>query len=73
MSEKRKKPLLPVLALAMLLTGCATPLPSATPPKKPPPAPELMQEPDLSETYSDGVRKLLLDWQRRLTDWKRSS
>lgn len=73
MSRKSKKPLLPLLALTALLMGCAAPSPSVKPPQIPPPAPELMQELDLSKSYSDIVRQLLLDWQKKLTDWKRSS
>lgn len=73
MSKKSKKPLWLLPLLSALLMGCATPLPSTKPPRIPPPAPELMQELDLSESYSDLVRGLLLDWQKKLTDWKRSS
>ncbi len=73
MSTKNAKPLLPLLVLTALLMGCASPLPSVRPPQIPPPAPELMQELDLSESYSGLVRQLLLDWQKKLTDWKRSS
>jgi hypothetical protein len=32
-----------------------------------------MQEPDLNKSYSDIVQQLLLNWQQKLTDWKRSS
>jgi hypothetical protein len=39
----------------------------------PPPAPELMQEPDLSASYSDSVRQLLQQWLQKLTEWRRSS
>ena len=65
-------------ALAVSLTACATslpplPPPQTPPPQIPPPPAELLQEPDLSKSYSDIVRQLLLDWQRRLTDWRRSS
>lgn len=64
-----------LLVLAVSLTGCAPLLPpvQAAPPKIPPPAPELMEAPDLSVSYSEAVRKLLSDWQRLLTDWKRKS
>ena len=62
-------------ALALNLMGCATPSTPLTPPqpaKIPPPPVELMQDPS-SGSYSDSVRRLLLEWQQRLTDWRRSS
>lgn len=76
MQRKNARQRLPPLMLSLLLTGCATSLPPpapAQPAQIPPPPQELMQELDLSETYSELVRKLLLDWQRKLTDWKRKS
>lgn len=75
MLNRGKRQIWPLLALVLSLSGCATQsqFVSVPPPKIPPPPPELMVEPDLSQTYSDIVQKLLLDWHRRLTDWKRSS
>ena len=73
MWTKNAKRLWPYLVLALSLSGCATPSPPAAPVNRPPPAPELLIEPDLSSTYSDSVRRLLLEWQQKLTDWKRSS
>lgn len=76
MRMKNARRRLPLLMLSLLLTSCATNLPPPSPVQPaqiPPPPQELMQAPDLSQTYSDIVRKLLLDWQQRLTDWKRRS
>lgn len=64
------------LVLSLLLAGCATPLPpppAAQPVQIPPPPAELLEPPDLSQSYSDIVRRLLSTWQQRLTDWKRGS
>ena len=69
------RPLLP-LVLALSLIGCATPSPPppvAQPVVMPPPPAELLEPPDLSQSYSDIVRRLLQIWQQRLTDWKRAS
>lgn len=76
MSTKNARQLWLPLTLSLLLTGCATSSPPVTvssPPQIPPPPPELMEEPDLSQSYSEIVRKLLLIWQQKLTDWKRGS
>ena len=65
-----------LLLINLSLTGCATnstPSTVVRPAQIPPPPAELMESPDLSETYSNLVRKLLLDWQAKLTDWKRGS
>ena len=76
MSKKNARRLLLPLVLSLSLIGCATRSPQAVvvqPAQLPPPAPELMQEPDLSQSYSDIVRRLLLEWRQKLTDWKRKS
>ena len=75
MSRKRTGQRLLPLALALSLTACATPstLPAPSPAKVPAPPVELMLEPASKESYSDSVRRLLLEWQQRLTDWRRSS
>lgn len=75
MFRKSARRLLLPLMLSLTLVGCAT---SSTPlvvrpANVPPPAPELMQEPDLSESYSDSVRRLLQQWLQKLTEWRRSS
>ena len=67
-----------LLALALSLTGCATSLPppplvTVQPVQIPPPSPELMEEPDLSVSYSELVQRLFLEWRARLTDWRRGS
>ena len=76
MSKKRPGRLLLPLALALSLTACATrstlPAPAQSP-KMPPPPVELMVPPDLKESYSDSVRRLLLEWRQKLTDWQRKS
>lgn len=67
--------LLPLL-VSLLLTACATssPPPQVVKPVEiPPPPSELLEEPDLSVSYSELVRRLLQTWQQRLTDWKRGS
>lgn len=64
------------LLINLNLTGCATnsaPSTVVRPAQIPPPPAELMESPDLSETYSNLVRKLLLDWQQMLTNWQRVS
>ena len=75
MSSKNARMILMPLLLALSLSGCATNSPPLVvkPAQVPPPPAELMQELDLSESYSDIVRRLLLDWHKRLTDWKASS
>lgn len=59
-----------MLITLLLLTGCAAtskpPLTVDAPQIQPPPA-ALMQEEDLSETYSDIVLKLFKLWQAKLT------
>lgn len=76
MTRLNVRRLLLPLVLCLSLSSCATsslPVTPPQPPKIPPPAPELLVEPDLSQSYSDLVRKLLQEWRQRLTDWKRSS
>lgn len=76
MFKKRPGLLLLPLALALSLTACATrstlPVPSQ-PAKIPPPPVELMVPPDTKESYSDSVRRLLLEWRQKLTAWQRTS
>lgn len=75
MLKKNARQLALLTLLVLSLTGCATRLPPAVvkPAQIPPPPPELLEEPDLSKSYSDSVRELLLQWRQKLTDWKRSS
>ena len=76
MPKRNARRLMLPLALSLSLIGCATSLPkeiATAPPQIPPPAPELMEPPDLSATYSDVVQKLLQTWLELLTSWKRGS
>ena len=77
MPKRNARLLAPLLALTLSFVGCATPstplAPPVAAPKIPPPSPELMQEPPLSGSYSEHVRRLLLEWQERLTAWRRNS
>lgn len=60
------------LALLMTLSACSSaPLtPPGKPPQTPQPAQELL-EPETRETsYSEAVRRLLLIWAAKLTDWR---
>ena len=69
---KRNAPTLLLWLLLTTLSGCSS-LPSTTPPpaaRVPPPPPELMEPEDRSATYLELVQRLLLDWQKKLTDWK---
>ena len=72
MSKRKPRQRLLPLALALSLTACATPSVPPAPAKIPAPPVELMVSPP-SESYSDSVRRLLLEWRQRLTDWRRSS
>lgn len=76
MPNSRNGRLLPLLVLSLSLVGCATSSPVPTvirPVVIPAPPSELMAEPDLSESYSDSVQRLLLEWRQKLIDWRRSS
>ncbi len=76
MSNRNAKQLALQMVLSLSLIGCATQSPSVVqvrPVLIPAPSPELMQEPDLNKSYSDIVQQLLLNWQQKLTDWKRRS
>lgn len=75
MSKRSVRPLLLPLLLSLTLIGCATPSPPQVvkPAAIPAPPAELLEPPDLSQSYSDIVRKLLQTWQQKLTDWKRGS
>ena len=74
MSKRSKRQPALLLVLALNLTACAPSSPVvAKPAQIPPPAPELMVEPDSSKSYSDSVRQLLFQWRQKLTDWKRGS
>ena len=70
-----KKKLIVWLLPLLLMTACASSKPPLVipPAEIPRPAPELMEPEDLSQSYSDTVRKLLQAWQARLTDWKARS
>lgn len=70
-----KKKLLALLLPLLLMTACASSRPPLVipPAQIPPPPPELMEPEDLSQSYSEIVRKLLQAWQVRLTDWKAKS
>ena len=65
------------LVLSLSLIGCATSSPPqqpavVQPAQIPPPPPEIMVEPDLSQSYSEIVQRLLSIWRQKLTDWRRS-
>lgn len=69
-STKRLLPLMLALLLTSL-TGCATNSPSPVQQAKIPlPPPEIMEPEDLSESYSEIVRKLFKEWRGKLTDWR---
>ncbi len=63
---------LPVV-LSLSLSACATSSPPVVvkPVQVPPPPAEIMAEPDLKQSYSDVVQKLLLEWRQMLTDSER--
>lgn len=67
---------LALLMLLALLTACATSkpnLPNPAPVAVPAPPQELMDQEDLSESYSTIVQRLLRDWQQKLIDWRTKS
>jgi len=68
MCKAKSKRQLLLWALSLSLTGCATPLPPVTvqPPKIPSPAPELMQKPEQSESFSERAQRSLSEWREKL-------
>jgi hypothetical protein len=63
-----------MLIALVILTGCAAtskPPSIVDAPQIQPPPDVLMQAEDLSESYSDIVRRLFQNWQSKLTDWRR--
>ncbi len=61
-----------LLLLAMNLTGCSTPSKPQPVPTLPQPPAELLEPQPSTQTYSDRVRALLLDWRQRLTNGAKS-
>lgn len=69
MNKTNARRRLPLLLLALSLTGCASRLPVVvSPPQVPPPAPELMTPERPSGDYSARVQQTFKAWQQKLTD-----
>ena len=67
LQNAHKATALTLMALALSLTGCATPLPPAPLTPVQIPAPPPLTEPTPPVSYSLSVRALLQTWQQRLT------
>lgn len=68
MNRTNARRLLPLLLLAVSLTGCASRSPVVVKPAQiPPPSPELMTPEPSSGSYSARAQESFRQWQQRLT------